>query len=107
MPYHKTYIAGMKFRPRETRDAFETLPVGAQLHLERDPENRYDPNAVKIVFGPGLNLQAGFVPADLSAEISRLMVDHRIEGVTLAGGKNIEIHYSEDSDGDQTKATEG
>lgn len=45
-----TILAGANFRPAEAKDALRTLERGAQLRLERDPENAYDSNAVKVLY---------------------------------------------------------
>lgn len=43
-------LAGAQFRPKETREFLLTLSPGfTDLHLERDPSNPYDSNAVRVV----------------------------------------------------------
>ena len=100
MPYHTTHIAGMNFR-KGARERLQSLDVGAQLYLERDPANKYDPNAVKVLLG---NEHVGFVPATLAPEIGALMAEARIEYVSFIDGTEIEIHYRE-ADHGETKTT--
>lgn len=42
-------LAGANFRPREARDIVLALKPGDEVVLERDPNNEYDPNAVKVL----------------------------------------------------------
>lgn len=44
-----TILAGHSFRPQEAKAALAMLYEGAQLHLERDPSNPYDPSAIKVI----------------------------------------------------------
>lgn len=74
------FIAGVQFRPRaEINAAVERMQVGDQLHLEPEPTNKFDPNAVKIIFNVTDNgeditpLFLGYVPKKFSSEISALL----------------------------------
>jgi len=72
----KFYIAGVKFRPREViAQAIKELKVGDYLDLECEPENKFDPNAIKI----GYNYETpdgvefaflGYVPKKFTADVS-------------------------------------
>lgn len=44
------YIVGMHFRP-PAKAVMAHLPAGASLLLVREPENPYDPNAIKVLVG--------------------------------------------------------
>lgn len=61
------HIAGVQFH--EYREALKDLDlkVGTEVDLVPEPENKFDPNAVRIEF-KGMHL--GYVPKKLSAEIS-------------------------------------
>ena len=63
------FIAGVKFHPGAV-DLISKLEVGEDLELVPEPDNKYDPNAIKIEYGGFL---LGYVPKKLSAEISALM----------------------------------
>lgn len=67
-------LMGANFRPKETREVLVGLPTGQELSLERDPENPYDPNAVKVNYetedGP---VWLGFVEKAIAAEIAPLL----------------------------------
>ena len=54
------YVAGVKFR-KDWRSNLDELEVGERLHLEPEPTNRFDKNAVKILSELGTML--GYVPA--------------------------------------------
>jgi len=45
-----TILAGANFRPADAKAVLRELESGAQLRLERDPENAYDSNAVKVLY---------------------------------------------------------
>lgn len=44
-----TLMKGSSFRPVEAREVYKNLPEGAELLLERDRENEYDANAVRVL----------------------------------------------------------
>ena len=56
MLYH-TKVAGVTFEGRQ--DIIKGLRSGTDIMFERDPENKYDPNAVKVL-AEGKHI--GFLP---------------------------------------------
>lgn len=62
-------LAGLSFRPREAKDLVSILEVGHQFILEREPDNRFDPFAVRIV-DERTEIHIGYVPRSASQEIS-------------------------------------
>jgi hypothetical protein len=48
MARYLTNLAGLTFRPAEAKDCVKLLRPGFQLDLEREPDNAYDQNAIKI-----------------------------------------------------------
>ena len=79
----KFFIAGVQFRPLEAKESFKGQEVGDELLLEREPDNKYDPNAVKILSG---EFHVGYVPKKFSSEVAALMdidVKLQCEIVTL------------------------
>lgn len=84
---HKFFIAGVQFH--EMKDVIGDLKVGDQLHLEPEPENKYDPNAIKIEHcvanKDDLNVKStvlGFVPKKFSSEVSAsLEIGNKLECV--------------------------
>lgn len=59
-------IAGTSYHFRECASVLENAPF--ELHFERDPHNRHDPNAIKIMSG---SLHLGFVGKSDAGEIAR------------------------------------
>lgn len=59
MPTIQCTLAGANFRPAEARDRCKALRIGDELELEADPENPYDPNAVKVLADEHF---IGFIP---------------------------------------------
>jgi hypothetical protein len=45
-----TTLAGASFRPAEAKDILRGLSVGDFLDLEAEPDNRFDSNAVKLLY---------------------------------------------------------
>src|SRR5687768_9157194 len=61
-------LNGVNFRPSEIRDIVKALNPGDELTLERDAENAYDSNAIKVLSEEGAFL--GFVEKDVAAELA-------------------------------------
>ncbi len=59
-------IAGTSYHFRECASVLKKAPF--ELHFERDPHNRHDPNAIKIMSG---SLHLGFVGKSNAGEIVR------------------------------------
>ncbi|KKL96907.1 hypothetical protein LCGC14_1839800 [marine sediment metagenome] len=95
MTHHQTYIAGVKFRPGAA-EILAGLDEAAAFDLVPEPQNIHDTNAVKIMHG---DHHVGYVPRDLSAEVSRALSDNRVDKCCRrAGSKSgtgIEIHFTE------------
>ena len=70
------FIAGVQFRPRhEINAAVREMKVGDLLVLAPEPDNKFDPNAVKILAGDGTGNGAflGYVPKKFSSEVSAML----------------------------------
>lgn len=82
------FIAGVQFRPAgDIRIAGAKLKVGDRLTLVSEPTNKFDPNAVQIIYGTTtkgqdqlhchneewLSLFLGYVPKKYSSEVSALL----------------------------------
>lgn len=63
------YIAGVQFH--ELKNVIKDLKEGDDLQLVLEPQNKYDPNAVRIeYFNEGEETMCGYVPKKFSAEVS-------------------------------------
>lgn len=49
MANYQANLAGLSFRPAEVKEIVRKLDVGQELILERDPENSFDENAIKVL----------------------------------------------------------
>ena len=73
------FIAGVQFRPKgDISIATHKMNVGDQLGLVPEPENKFDPNAVKIEYNIETALGAvsaflGYVPKKYSSEVSAML----------------------------------
>jgi len=93
MPFHQTYIAGVKFRPGAD-EVLSKLDPGAELSLQPEPTNPYDPNAVKVMSG---TRHIGYVPKDLSADVAAKISAGHVTGCRLKLGKVIDIEFIGDA----------
>lgn len=91
--HHTAYIAGAKFRPQAEQAHLAGLPDGAELDLKPEPTNQYDPNAVQIIHD---GHHVGYVPRDLSAEVTALLADGRVTRTVKGKGGAIRIFYTEE-----------
>lgn len=90
-------IAGITFNNRQVLAA--KCYKGMKLYLKREPQNRFDPNAVAIYMGVGIH-QLGFIPKETAKSVSRILDSGRnlhcyVEQVNVATtgiiGINIKI----------------
>lgn len=75
----KFFIAGVQFH--QYKEALGLIKQGDILDMIPEPDNKYDANAVKLVFdtaqgrdGEGQEIFIGYVPGKISAEISAFLV---------------------------------
>lgn len=61
-------IVGMHFRGAEAKEYASALQPGDTLSLEREPENEYDQNAIKVMTPGGMHL--GYIERTQAAWIS-------------------------------------
>jgi hypothetical protein len=59
-------LAGASYRGDALQD--DAFAPGRRLALVREPENEHDPNAVAVFDAEG-RVQAGYVPAEVAAEL--------------------------------------
>jgi HIRAN domain len=77
MSTYSANLRGMNFRPIEAQAIVMALEEGDPLLLDREPENPYDPNAIKVLdpaTGHHLGYVAKEVAVDLAAEMDHGMV---------------------------------
>ena len=65
-------IVGMHFRP-PAKAIMQVLPAGAPLRLEREPENPYDRNAIKVW------IRSSTIPESQYETLDSLAAGHGIE----------------------------
>jgi hypothetical protein len=91
-------------RQRYIRDY---VSAGQHLILKREPRNKYSANATSVWWDQ--NIQLGYVPGDLSADVARLLdsgqnlvtVVHQVTGGVRGKptlGVNIDIHVLADGE---------
>jgi single-stranded-DNA-specific exonuclease len=83
-----TKLAGVSFEGRQ--DTIAGLRVGAELGLERQPDNAYDPQAIAVRYGA---LPLGFVKREVARHIAPLIdagarYRARIESLTGGGDRH-------------------
>ena len=73
-----SHLAGKMYH--EADEVWDLLKVGTELSLERDLENRYDPDAVAVVYYDRRNNQqnppryvVGYIPRDENADLAHFL----------------------------------
>ena len=73
--YKETHLAGRQYHDAD--EVWEELKVGTQLCLERDMDNRYDNNAVQVIYEREKNKRErfllGYIPAGENETIAGLI----------------------------------
>lgn len=72
-------LAGRQYHDAD--EVWEELHVGSLLELRRDPDNRYDQNAVAVMFIEGVDEETGeedayllgYIPKEQNTEISQML----------------------------------
>ena len=83
-----TYIAGVRFRPGAAQ-RLRDIKAGTTLGLQREPGNKHDAFAVKVVSN-GQHL--GYVPRDYSMKVARAIdFGARVSCRTKGGWQQIAI----------------
>lgn len=67
-------LMGVNFRGKEISQLVASLQIGeTSFTFERDPDNAYDPNAIKVLYGGDPGEFIGFVAKEVAEEIAPLM----------------------------------
>ena len=73
--YKETHLAGRQYYDAD--EVWNELEVGTQLRLERDLDNRYDKNAVQVIYERGQadedRFLLGYIPSAENEEIAGLL----------------------------------
>lgn len=69
----ETYLRGVSFRPIEAKSFVNLCEEGTELKLEREPYNKYDPNAIKVLNVEGLHL--GYVAKEDAVDLAPRLDD--------------------------------
>lgn len=77
--FKECHLAGRQYH--DVDEVWEELHVGTLLELERDLDNRYDKNAVAVIYNQGLDVDTGerneyllgYIPSDENEEIAQLL----------------------------------
>lgn len=65
MPHFRVPVVGMHFRP-PAKAILQVLPTDFPLNLELEPDNEYDPNAIKVM------VKSGDIPKDAHSDLGNL-----------------------------------
>lgn len=69
LPTFEAVLRGMKFRPIEAQSVTMNLQVGDSLLLEREPNNPYDSNAIRVI-EPNSGEFIGFIAKEVAVELT-------------------------------------
>jgi len=79
---YEFYVAGVQFH--QAKNVLGELSEGIEFSLLPEPENKFDPNAIKILYDKYMDgyenepelIMLGYVPKKFSAEVSAFMEIH-------------------------------
>lgn len=100
-------LNGANFRPAGAKEIIKSLPIGYdELSLEREPDNQYDSNAIKVIHHDpldGSETHLGYVEKDIAAEIASQLDAGYIATVKIVGflstiKPHLEIELSQPED---------
>lgn len=75
-------IVGTHFRGSEAKRICNSLDIGDEVQLEREPDNSYDANAV-AVYAEGEHI--GYIPAANNLQLALALDDEREAVATVIG----------------------
>ena len=69
--YLECNLAGRKYH--EANDVWQELFIGIKLQLERERDNKYDPDAIKVVYYDidGVDYLLGYIPTECNGDLSK------------------------------------
>jgi hypothetical protein len=96
MPTIRAALVGVGFRPKGTKEIVANLTLGEALDLEREPENAFDPNAIKVFECNGHHI--GYIQRDVAEVLAQAMDSGHVPRVALRelpdrGNPILEIRY--------------
>jgi hypothetical protein len=87
-------VAGCNFRLENVAKVINEIDVGnpVVVKLEREPDNQFDPNAVRVVAVTmdGDRLHVGFIPRAEAMKAGEALAQNRIEKIVIEKAK---IHH--------------
>lgn len=86
-------VAGNSFRGIAEQKRYAELEPDEVLTLVRDPENRFDPNAIQVHTDDGLFI--GFIPKSFAAQLAPLM-DEGTKLLCTCSGRGSDLLITED-----------
>lgn len=112
-------LMGVNFRGPEIRNLVSALQIGTTLYLERDPNNEYDANAIKVMLpdpdgeNGGEDIFVGFVAKEVAEELAPLLDSDYTATATIISflgpikpHMEIEAVLMHDEDDDEDEADE-
>ncbi len=78
-------LVGMNYRVAPEAQADLARKVPFEVVLKREPDNQYDPNAIKVIMGeirPGMHI--GYVSRDLAARLAEMIDSEEIRITAVA-----------------------
>jgi hypothetical protein len=64
-------LRGMQFLSEEGQDAFKCLGPGSEMKLKRDPTNKFDKNAIRVMDSSGV--EVGWVSKEHAKSLAPLL----------------------------------
>ena len=98
MPTCLSPIVGSHFRPLTARAHLATLQSGSVLHLDPEPDNRADPNAIRVL---SADHHLGYIPSSLNPNINFDLYASNLTILSILAGcpdHSIELAFSASGD---------
>ncbi|MCL2384050.1 MAG: HIRAN domain-containing protein [Oscillospiraceae bacterium] len=88
-------IAGTRYC-EDLKKCKENLQIGDNLRLELEPNNKYDSNAIKILYDENKNYKIGYVPRYYSEQLSSLLENYAEYKATISA-LNIDCKFKSEN----------
>lgn len=85
--YRNIPVRGTFYRTEDEREVAEMCRPGYKLMLEREPENRFDKNAIKVLTG-NINYHVGYIGKEFAREIASWLDKGWFFVTTVTGKKS-------------------
>lgn len=88
-------VKGIYYRTKLAKETIESLTVHDEIKLRKEPTNKYDPYAVKVMYE---RIHLGYVPANVSKRITELIDNKVIKKIVVKYAGDAKLYPWDESD---------